>query len=283
MREDTGCSLQRVGTRARYGSMRGASRELDLEMQAAVVGGDNAVGEACRDDEIRPCDVLLDEKGGADQAARLLVEGEVQLDRACQRQATLLHGQQRIAVGGEVRLGNGHAASVHHAVDDFRAVGRMRPAFAWRHNIAMRIERDRRSRSEAVAHDEIGGAEHAVGGDAVLGDPMSLDLEADTLQQVCGSVGDGLAVAWWIVRGYADERGEELRLLRTPLAQERTNALPAPIHRYRFSAGRAHGLPPTFSAPQLQVGARLTPNPVGEEATRDEEVGRGSEPAGKFN
>ena len=163
--------------------MRRASRDLDLEMQAAVVGGDNAVGEACRDDEIRLGDVLLDEIAGTDQAAGLLVEGEVQFDRARQRQAAVLQGQQRVGVGGEVGLGDGHAAPVHDAIHDFGGVGRMRPAVARRHHIAVRIERDGRSRPEAVAHHQVGGADHAVGGDAVLRDrdvarPRSRDPRA---------------------------------------------------------------------------------------------------------
>ena len=44
--QDAGGRFQCIGTRTRDCCMRRASRDLDFEMQAAVVGGDNAIGKA---------------------------------------------------------------------------------------------------------------------------------------------------------------------------------------------------------------------------------------------
>ena len=168
LRQNTGRRLQRIGARLRDRSVRRPSRYLDLEMQAAVVGRHDAVGEAGRDDEIRLGDALLEEIARPDQAARLLIEGEVQLHGARQRQTALAQGQQRIRVGGEIGFRHGNAAAIHDAVDDLGAVRWMRPPRARRHDIAMRVQRDRRPRPEPMPHDQIGGADHAVGGGPLL-------------------------------------------------------------------------------------------------------------------
>ena len=126
--------------------------DRDLEVQHAVVGGDDRIGEAGGDAEVRLHDLLVEQPFRADQSAGFLVEGEVQLDRAlADCSATDCEREEREGVGGEVGLRDRHAAPVHDAVDHLGAERRMRPSFAGRDDVAMRVQRDHRPVAEAPA------------------------------------------------------------------------------------------------------------------------------------
>ena len=96
-----------------------------------------------------------------------------------------LERKKREGVGGEVGLRDRNATPVHDAVGDLGAEGRMRPAFAGRDDVAMRVQRDHRSVAEAAAHDEVGCRDHAGGAHQVLRHDMALDLEPEPFEQLC--------------------------------------------------------------------------------------------------
>ena len=93
-----------------------------------------------------------------------------------------LEREKREGVGGEVGLRDGNAAPVHHAIDHLGAERRMRPAFAGRDHVAMRVKRDHRPVPEAPADDEVGCRDHAGRAHEILGDDMALDCEARALR-----------------------------------------------------------------------------------------------------
>ena len=105
---------------------------------------DDRIGEARADRQIRTREALLEQITRADLAARLLVIGDVQFDRAVERRAALFERQHRERVSRNVRLRHRGSAPNHPAVDNLRAVRVVRPARTRRHHVAMRVERDRR-------------------------------------------------------------------------------------------------------------------------------------------
>src|SRR5258708_36302113 len=108
--------MEGVDPRLRNGGVRGSSRETRLELQAAVVRGDDSVGEAGADGEVRPGEAACEEPGGTELAADLLVIGEMQLDASAERVSLPVQGLQRRErerVSREVRFRHRDAASVH--------------------------------------------------------------------------------------------------------------------------------------------------------------------------
>ena len=180
--EHAGRGFQRIDARIGACRVRGLADDLDFEVQASVVRRGDAVGKAGGDREIRPRDTLREQPRGADIAARFLVVGEVQLDGACELRTARLQREQRIAVRREVGLRHRDAAAVHEAILDHRAVGFLGPAEPGRHDVAVRVQRDRGSRSEALAHDEVGCGEHAIGADDVGRHRMPLDRRSRALR-----------------------------------------------------------------------------------------------------
>ena len=153
-------------------------------------------------------------KPGTDGAAHLLVIGEVQLDRAVERDAAPAQRLQGKGIGREIGFGDGDAAAVHDAVLHERAVRIDRPAFARRHDIAMGVERDHlAARSESLAHDEVRGADHAVRPHEVVGDVMTFDLEPQRLEKPGRALRMRLAIAGRIVGRDLDQLAEEAGLL----------------------------------------------------------------------
>ena len=147
--------------------MRRAAKDLDLEMQTAVVGVDDGVGEARADGEVRPRQPLLEKIARTDLAARLLVISDVQFDRAVERRAALVQRQHRKGVSGDVRLRHRRPAADHPAVDDLGPVGVVRPACARRHNVAMGIESDCRAALPEPAPDDQKPGDGGGGGIAI--------------------------------------------------------------------------------------------------------------------
>ena len=83
--EDPRRRLQSVVARLRLRGMGRLAGDQDLEVQAAVVRGHDAVGEAGADREVGLGEALFQQPFRADRAARLLVVGQVQLGRARER------------------------------------------------------------------------------------------------------------------------------------------------------------------------------------------------------
>ena len=190
-----------------------AAQDLDLEMQAAVVGGHHRIGKARPDREVRLRQALLQNPARADVAAGLLVVGDVQFDRPVQRRAAFFQREHGEGVGGDVGLRHGGAAPDHPAVDDLGAVRVARPARPRRHDVAVGVERDRRTAlPEGPAHDQVGRADHAVGLDQRIGDLMPLDDKSEPFEELCDRLGRRVAVARRVVRRDLDDLGEEAGL-----------------------------------------------------------------------
>ena len=160
--EDVHRSLQGIGAAVGDGGVRHVAVHRHLQLQAAVVRHHHLVAEARSDHQVGPSEALLQQPLRPELAAVLLVVSEVQLNRARQRRALArrhgLDGAQRESVGAHVALAHGAGAAVDAAVDDLATVGVVRPAFAWRHDVAVRVERDGWPRTEAPANDEVGDA-----------------------------------------------------------------------------------------------------------------------------
>jgi hypothetical protein len=218
--QDGGRRLEGVAAGFGLGGVGGPAGYLDLQMQAAVVGGDDGVGEPGRDGEVGLGDAGLEQPFRPDGAADLLVVGEMELDGAGQGRRRGLEGQQGIGVGGEVGLGDGGAAAVHPAVGDLGAVGVPGPAFAGADDVAVGIEGDGGAVAEAPADDQVGGADHARGPALVLGHGVALDGEAEAFEERRRGFGVGGAVAGRVVRRHLDQAGQEGRLVGVVAADE---------------------------------------------------------------
>ena len=203
---------ERIDAGIRPGGVGGAPFHPHFQMQAAVMRDHDVVGEAGADGEVGLADPLLQQPARPDQAAGLLVIGQVQFDRTAQRQAAFLKRLERESVSREVGFGNRHATAIHDAVADFSAIGVRRPALARRDDIAMRVERHDRTGAELAADDEVGGADHAVGLDQIVRHVMTLDRETQLFKQFGRALGMGGAVARRIVRRYLDQLRQELDL-----------------------------------------------------------------------
>ncbi len=210
--EDRIRRFERVDPGRGPGGMRRAAKDLDLEMQTAVVGVDDGVGEARADGEVRPRQPLLEKIARTDLAARLLVISDVQFDRAVERRAALVQRQHRKGVSGDVRLRHRRPAADHPAVDDLGPVGVVRPACARRHNVAMGIERDcRAALPEPAPDDQIGRRNHPVGLDQVIRNLVPLDGKPQSFQKPGDGGGGGIAIPRRIVGRNLDDLGEEAR------------------------------------------------------------------------
>ncbi len=213
--------FERVDAGRGAGGMGGAAEDLDLEMKAAVMGVDHRIGEARADRQIRTREAVLEQVARADLAARLLVIGDMQFNRAIERRATCLERQHGESVSRNVRLRHRRAAPDHPAVDDLRAVRIVRPARTRRHHVAMRIERDRRtSLPEPAPRDQVGRRNHAVGFHEVLRNLVPFDLKAKIFQQRRDDSCRAVAISGRIVRWNLHDLGEEARLSLSVLAHE---------------------------------------------------------------
>jgi hypothetical protein len=228
-----------------------------FQMQAAIMRDGDRMGEAGADRVIGPGKPLLQQPGRADRAAGFLVIGQMQLDRAAEGRARVAQRLQREGIGGEVRLGDSDAAPIHPAVALLGAVGIAEPARAGGDHVAMRIQRHGRAGAEAVAHDQVGGADHAGGTDRLGRDGVALDGEAEGFQQGGGADGMGGAVARRVVGRDADQLGEEIDLfgmVRVDMREDRGR-------RYGSLGGfgRAHGqnVYEAFRARAICSAARL--------------------------
>ena len=137
--------------------MRRLAVHRDFHLQAAVVRGDDLVAEAGGDQQVGLREPLLQQPAGPELAAEFLVVGEVQLDaRRASGTPQRFERAQREGVGREVALADRGGAAVELAVDDLAAVRIVRPALAGRHDVAVRVQRDRAARAVAAAHDQVG-------------------------------------------------------------------------------------------------------------------------------
>ena len=190
----------------------------DLEMQAPVVRRRHRVREAGAEGVIRLAQPLLQQPSRPDVAAGLLIVGQMQLDAAVELDSVVrerLKREQRVGVGREVGLAHGNAAAIHHAamfgiLDDGGAVGIMRPAQTGRDDIAMRVERDAGPvLAEALAHDEVGGRDHADRGHVGFRHREALDIETEAAQPARRGLGVRGAITRRVVGRNLDHGGEE--------------------------------------------------------------------------
>ncbi len=195
------------------------SRDLDLEMQAPVVGGDDRIGKARRNRIVRLRQSRFEQPFRADGAAALFVIGEMKLDGARQRLPQGFERKQRVGICCEIGFRDRHAAAIHSAVLDHRAVGIPCPPVAGGHGIAVRIQCNRRPLSEAPPYDQIGHADGAVGAARRIRNRVAFDAETQRFQKLGGSGRVLRAVTRRIVRRQLDELGQKPDLFVAMRAQ----------------------------------------------------------------
>jgi hypothetical protein len=100
--QDDVCGFERVDAGERLGGVSRPAVDLDLEMQATVVGVDDAVGEPRADRQIGFGQALLDQPARTDLAARFFVVSDVQFDRAGELEARAFERHQRKGVARDV-------------------------------------------------------------------------------------------------------------------------------------------------------------------------------------
>ena len=207
------------------------------------MGDGHTIGEAGADRVIRLGDALLQQPAGTDEPARLLVIGQMQLDRAGQRHRRRPQRQQGEGIGREVGFGDRSAAPIHPAVADLGAIGVAAPALPRRHDIAMRVQRDHRPLTETVTDDEVGGGDHPRRAHGLCRHGMTFDREAQCLQEPGRIGGVRRAIARRVVRRVADERREEGDLL-LEAGKDRAADCVVNTHCIRNLVFDAHGISP---------------------------------------
>ena len=92
----------------------------------------------------------------------------------------------------------------------------MYPALAWRHHVAMGIERNRQTctAAKALADHQIGDRHHAVRFRDIRRHGVALDLEAQTLEQFGRGLAVTHAIARRIVGRHAKQGFQKLDLAR---------------------------------------------------------------------
>ncbi len=206
-------SLQRIHSGVGPRGVCRAAFDAHFQMQAAVVGHDDAVAEARADGVIRPGQTLRQQPPRTHQATGFLVVREVQFHRAIERGTAGCERPQCKGVGGDVGLRQGDAASVHHPIADLSAVGIRGPACARLHHIAMGVQRNDRAVPETLAHHQIGRADHAIRPYVGFGHHVTFHGEAQTLQQPGGALRMRRTVAGRIVGRHAHQLRQELHLV----------------------------------------------------------------------
>ena len=153
----------------------------------------------------------------------------------------LAHCGERVGVGRDVRLRDRDAAAVHAAVGHDAFVRRVGPSGARRHDVAVRVQRDRRPprprRAEALAHDQVGDALHPEALHQRLRNRVAQDGEPHRLEQLRRALRCGRVVARRHVGRHAHDLAQEsdlLRMMRVDPAAERVT----PVHRAPVLRGR---------------------------------------------
>ena len=213
--------LQGVDAGLGHGRVRLLARDRHLQMQTAVVRGNDGVRESGRDRRIGLGQLLVEQPFRADNPSDLLVVGEVELECSTQPVA-ICHGglerQKRPGVGGEVRFRHRHAAPIHdrsvRAVLDHRAIGVEAPTEARRHDIAVCVERDDRPVAEAMADDQVRDALHARRFHHGSRHVVRFDRQTQLLQQLPHAAGMGGAIAGRIVARHLHQLGQKCGLAR---------------------------------------------------------------------
>jgi hypothetical protein len=183
--------LQRVGAAVGDGRVRHLALDGDFHLQAAVVRGDHLVAKTCGDHQIGLGQAFGQQPAGAYFAAKLFVVSEVQFHAALQWGFEGFEGAGGKGEGGEVALAHSGGAAVDGAIVDFAAVGWMRPAFARRHHIAVRVQGNGFAFAIFAAHDQVGDRFEAVGFDFSGGHGVLFGHKAHGCQQLGGALGRG--------------------------------------------------------------------------------------------
>ena len=183
-----------------------------------------------------------------------------------------LHGrrlerEQRPGIGGEIGFRYRDAASVHdravRAGLDMRSIRIEAPAEPGRHHVAVGVECDHRPRAEAMAHDEIGDARHAGGGDHGLRHRVRLDRKIEPFQQLPRARRVRRAIAGRIVARHLHQLGEEFGLpcevAIDELAGSIGQAHDGPAARRSTASSMTRAATSASSAVMISRGEWLTP------------------------
>ena len=192
--------------------MRHFAVHRDFELQAAVVRGNDLVGKACGNHQVRPGQPVLEQPGGPELATEVLVVGKQEFHRALQWQAQRLQRKHGKCVGGKVAFADRCRASVYFALVDLAAIRVVHPALAGRDHVAVRIERDRAPRCIAPANNQIGDRLQARRLHQRLGHVMLFAWQAHGVQQRGGATRVRCIVARRRVGGHLYQALQKLQL-----------------------------------------------------------------------
>ena len=157
-RQNVHGALQRVGATVGNGCMRHVAVDRDFKLQAAVMRHHHLVAETGRDHQVGFGQTVFQQPVRPQLTTVFLVVGEVQLDTALELGTQGFQGAHGKGEGGHVPLADRRSAPVHLAVDDVTAIGRVGPALAGRHHIAMGVEGNGWAVAVVAAHDQVGDA-----------------------------------------------------------------------------------------------------------------------------
>src|SRR5262249_52520182 len=130
----------------------------------------------------------------------------------------LTQSKHRPRVCCEIGFAHRDAATVHNSTvrgvaDNLGAVGITRPVAAWRYDITMCVQSNRRPAiSETLADDQVGCRDHAVRAGLVLRHGICFDGKLERGEQALCTSGSGGTVAWRIIAWDADDLSEEVPL-----------------------------------------------------------------------
>ena len=181
--EHAGRALERVVAGLGASGVRRLAGDHDLEMQAAVVRGDDGVGETGADRVVGRGEALIEQPLRPDRPRlpRRRSDAARPSRRAAWRATSTQAGHRHRRNRSSTPPRRGHTSnrpgSRRHR-DRWTSLAR-------RHHVAMGVRGDRRSRAKALAHDQIGCADHAVRLHQALGHPLPLHAEPEIFEQ-CG-------------------------------------------------------------------------------------------------
>ena len=207
--QDVDCGLHRVDAGIGNRGMRLSAVHRHLHLQAAVVGGDDLVAEACRDHQVGVDDLVLEQPGRAEFAAELLVVGEQQFHAAAGRLRHGLEGAQGEGVAGDIALADRRRAAIDLAVIDLAAIGVAGPALAGRHHVAVGVEQHGLAGAVLAPHHQVGDGLQTAGTHLVFRHGIFFGDEAHRGEQLGGAFGMRRVVAGRCVGGHSDQLLQE--------------------------------------------------------------------------
>ena len=212
--QDGGRALHGVDAAGGDGGVGHLAVYRHVQLQATVVRGDHLVAKACGNHQIGLEQLVLQQPGGADFAAKFFVVSEDEFYAALAGFGHSLQCPGGKGEGGKIALAHGRCATVNFAALDFAAIGVFAPALAGGHHIAMGVHGHGDSACAiGAARDEVGDGLQARSLHQGLRHFMLFHRNTHGLDQLGRVQGVGRVVARWSVGGHLNEGLHKAHLL----------------------------------------------------------------------